>query len=71
MSLRRSLRLLVGSPGPLADRPDMSGQPHFQLDASMKLFTGLTTLAASLVTVAICAAEGFAGRAATAALAGA
>ena len=45
----------------------MSGQLHFELDASMKLFTELTTLAASLVTVAICAAEGFAGRAATAA----
>jgi hypothetical protein len=27
----------------------MSGQPHFELDASMKLFTELTTLAASLV----------------------
>jgi len=26
----------------------MSGQLHYQLDASMKLFTGLTTLAASL-----------------------
>jgi hypothetical protein len=26
----------------------MSGQPHFELDASMKLFTELTTLAASL-----------------------
>ena len=40
----------------------MSGQLHFELDASVKLFTELTTLAASLVTVAICAAEGFAGR---------
>jgi hypothetical protein len=27
----------------------MSGQPHFELDASMKLFTELTTLAASSV----------------------
>ena len=27
----------------------MSGQLHFELDASMKLFTELTTLAASLV----------------------
>ena len=27
----------------------MSGQPHFELDVSMKLFTELTTLAASLV----------------------
>jgi hypothetical protein len=27
----------------------MSGQPHFELDAAMKLFTELTTLAASLV----------------------
>jgi hypothetical protein len=27
----------------------MSGQPHFELDASVKLFTELTTLAASLV----------------------
>ena len=34
----------------------------------MKLFTELTTLAASLVTVAICAAEGAEGRAATALL---
>jgi hypothetical protein len=34
----------------------MSGQLHFELDASVKLFTELTTLAASLVTVAICAA---------------
>ena len=46
----------------------MSGQLHFELDASVKLLTELTTLAASLVTVAICAAEGFAGRAATALL---
>jgi len=35
------------------------------LDASMKFFTELTTLAASLVTVAICAAEGVADRAET------
>ena len=46
----------------------MSGQLHFELDASVKLFTELTTLAASLVTVAICAAEGLAGKAATALL---
>jgi len=36
-----------------------------ELDASMKLFTELTTLDASLVTVAICAADGLADRAAT------
>jgi hypothetical protein len=35
------------------------------LDASTKLFTELTTLAASLVTMAICAADGLDGRAAT------
>jgi len=41
------------------------GQLHFELDASVKLFTELTTLAASLVTVAICAADGVEGRAVT------
>jgi len=37
----------------------LSGQPHFELLASMKLLTELATLAASLVTVAIAAAEEF------------
>jgi hypothetical protein len=36
-----------------------------ELLASVKLLTELTTLAASLVTVAICAEEGLGGRAAT------
>ena len=35
------------------------------MDASTKLFAELTTLAESLVTVAICAADGLDGRAAT------
>ena len=39
------------------------GQLHFELDASVKLFTELATLAAFLVTVAICAADGLDGRA--------
>ena len=43
---------------------NVSGQLHFELDASVKLFTELTTLAASLVTVTICAADGLDGRAA-------
>ena len=43
----------------------LSDQPHAELVASVKLFTELTTLAASLVTVAICPAEGLDGRAAT------
>jgi hypothetical protein len=46
----------------------LGGQLHFELDASEKLLTELTTLAASLVTVAICAAEGLDDRAATALL---
>jgi hypothetical protein len=33
----------------------VSGQLHFELDALTKLFTELTTLLASLVTMAICA----------------
>jgi len=40
------------------------GQLHFEPDASTKLFTELTTLAAFLPTVAICAADGLDGRAA-------
>ena len=40
----------------------MGGQLHFELVASVKLLTELTTLAASLVTVAICAAEGLDAR---------
>ena len=40
----------------------MGGQLHFELLASVKLLTELTTLAASLVTVAICAAEGLDAR---------
>ena len=44
------------------------GQLHFELDASTKLLTELTTLAASLVTVATWVAEGFDDRAATALL---
>ena len=43
-------------------------QLHFELVASVKLLTELTTLAASLVTVAICTAEGLDDRAATAVL---
>jgi hypothetical protein len=39
------------------------GQLHFELDASTKLFTELTTLPASLVAMAICAADGLDGRA--------
>lgn len=46
----------------------LGGQLHFELVASEKLLTELTTLAASLVTVAICAAEGLDDRAATALL---
>ena len=46
----------------------LSGQLHFELLASMKLLTELTTLAASLVTVAICAADGLDDRPATALL---
>jgi len=42
--------------------PDLSGQPHCELVASVKLLTELTTLAASLAT---CAAEGLDARAAT------
>ena len=40
-------------------------QLHCELVASVKLMTELTTLAASLVTVAICAAEGLDDRPAT------
>jgi len=40
-------------------------QPHCELVASVKLLTELTTLAASLVTVAICAAEGLDDKPAT------
>lgn len=43
-------------------------QPHCELVASVKLLTELTTLAASLVTVAICAAEALDDRPATAVL---
>ena len=43
----------------------LSGQLHFELLASVKLLTELTTLAAFWVTVAICAAEGLGDRAAT------
>jgi hypothetical protein len=43
----------------------MSGQLHFELDASTKLFTELTTLAASRPTVATCVADGLDGRAAS------
>jgi hypothetical protein len=43
---------------------DSSGQLHFELDASVKLLTELTTRPAFLVTVAICAADGLDGRAA-------
>jgi len=43
----------------------VSGQLHFELLASMKLLTELTTLAASLATMAISAAEGLDGRAVT------
>jgi len=43
----------------------LSGQLHAELLASVKLLTELTTLAESLVTVAICAAEGLGDRAAT------
>jgi hypothetical protein len=43
----------------------ISYQPHCELVASVKLLTELTTLAASLVTVAICAAEGLDDRPAT------
>ena len=43
----------------------MDGQLHFELDASTKLFTELTTPAASLVMVAIWAADGLDGRAVT------
>jgi hypothetical protein len=42
-----------------------SRQLHFELLASLKLLTELTTLAASVATPAICAAEGLDGRAAT------
>jgi hypothetical protein len=42
-----------------------SGQPHCELVASVKLFTELCTLDASLVTVAIATAERLDGRAAT------
>jgi hypothetical protein len=45
--------------------PYRSPQLHFELLASLKLLTELTTLAASLMTGAICAAEGLDGRAAT------
>ncbi|HLH82713.1 MAG TPA: hypothetical protein VKV38_05570 [Trebonia sp.] len=41
------------------------GQPHFELPASMKFSTEVTTLGASLVTVAICAAAGAGDRAVT------
>ena len=44
----------------------VSGQLHFELVASVKLLTELTTVAASLVTVAVCATEGLAARAVTA-----
>ena len=43
----------------------LSGQLHCELVASVKLLTELTTLAASLVTVAICPAEGLVDRAVT------
>ena len=43
-------------------------QLHCELVASVKVLTELTTLAASLVTVAICAAEGLDDRPATAVL---
>ena len=43
----------------------MNDQLHFELDASTKLFTELTTLAASLVAVEICAADGLDGSAVT------
>jgi hypothetical protein len=42
-----------------------SGQPHCELVGSVKLFTELCTLDASLVTVAIATAERLDGRAAT------
>jgi len=44
---------------------DLTGQPHCELVASVKLFTELTTLAESLVTVATSAADGLGDRAAT------
>ena len=44
---------------------DANDQLHFELDASTKPFTELTTLAASLVAVAICAADGLDGSAVT------
>ena len=43
----------------------MKGQPHCELLASVKLLTEVATLAASLVTVAISAAEGLGDRAVT------
>ena len=43
----------------------ISYQLHCELVASVKLLTELTTLAASLVTVTICAAEGLDDRPAT------
>ena len=46
----------------------LGAQLHFELVASVKLLTELTTLAASLVTVAICTAEGLDDRPATAVL---
>jgi hypothetical protein len=52
----------VPGPMPAAARPP---QLHCELVASVKLLTELTTLAASLPTVAICEAEGLDGSAVT------
>jgi hypothetical protein len=56
-------RSLCG-PGRRSSRPP-GCQLHCELVASVKLLTELTTLAASLVTVAICAAEGLDDRPST------
>jgi hypothetical protein len=66
--LRLGKELLIGRArlrGIHAPLTRPGGQPHCELVASVKFFTDVCTLDASLVTAATAAAEGFDGSAAT------